>query len=383
MVRNAWYAGPTMLIVALAAMLAGCLSGAPGSVETSAPFEAYRFTDKEAETRRLSEQGAFGMTDTVCLIQCLVGEGSRSIDIAEILPVGVPLRLNVTVEHDEGYPSTAMLRSDGAMVADVHEDWRGNRQSLLTTVYLPEPEATLHVYIYPVFLVAGPDEGEWRMEAETSALVDHLPAAFPVAFEVADPEAPPRFEPADKTVPFLLWDPDDRFLGTFKTTNTSYIESIRTSGKSGEYVVFAPDSDDELRLVADSPGSAPSRLSLLETETIYHDWHTSTLDEGARWSFDLERVPIETGIAMRRQAMSFINYVSAEGALETPGGKTYPYEQNGASGGGGSPEPGLPRELFTLAPDDEGHAPGTYHASFVSNGHGYEATHFIWDYVRP
>ncbi len=382
MVRIEWTVAALFAIVMLGPVLAGCLS--QDTLETVAPGEHYRFTDRDVTETNLSVEGSFLIAEHGIPL-CLTRQEelyTTPVDLTEILPVDVPVLLNVTLRHLSQEPAdiTGWFEGEGAWTGETQRPIGGNPLRFTTTAYRPDEGAKLH------FIVAGdiPNtaaEHEWELTAQIYPLVKSIPSAFPVAFEVHEPDTPPFFDSLDrKNASFLLWAPDERFLGAFHTNRNAYAPAIQENGP-GHYVVYAPTSKNQLTIHAQEDTRA-QRLEALQIAETHGPLSDPALEEWEMWEFELEKVPLAAALAVRSKDPRVSSSASPHFRLETPLGSVleddgYSFQNTGVS----LDEQDL-RWTLVLEAGDPDLTTGRYEASWKSSGHWAEATHVILDYVR-
>lgn len=384
MVQNGWSFAVVVVFVLTTALVGGCID--PDPLQTTGPGEPghrYSFTEREVTETNLSAEGAFLIVEH-CIPLCWTGQEelyTTTVDLTDLLPVGVPVLLNVTLRQSSTEPSdiSGRLKSDGAWTRETEHEYGRTTYKVTTTAYLPHDGAKL------TFVISGffPDttiEHEWTLSAQAYPLAGSIPTAFPVAFKVPDAEKPPAFDSLDgKNVTLRLWGPDNEFLGKFNTKNENAADMIRYAGM-GEYVVFAPTAANQLTIETDPDTNTPP-LKALAVSTTIHDYHEARFDERVEWQFELEKVPLALAIGERKKENEIAATSEPRFWLETPTGSTLEGEGH-MSSSASTPANPLPQERLVLEGGHPDLATGGYTASWTSNGFGVEAAHIIRDYVR-
>lgn len=337
----------------------------------------YRFSDENLSALEMTATGAFSATEHCLPVSCFTGGDGHLeyVDLEEIVPVGIPVRIDVELESDAEITAGVIGRflSEGALWNVTPAQQSGSQGSIIAA--LPDGDAKLYYVIEGLFPNPGSDT-QWTLHAEATPLTERIPEGFVVGFEVDDPQRPPAITSTGFSVgTFMLWDPDDEYVGTYRTdSNTS--KPFHETGKSGEYVLFVPWGEDQLELESHAEAAAPALLRPLGMSRTMGDFHAPAPEAPAQWDFPVETTALAVGLLFYAENgyTHFEEYLH----LESPDGVVH----DGQLCGFCSSLIGRSENLLWFDASHTIVVPGTYQVHYENTGHGTEVADIVWDYER-
>lgn len=274
--------------------------GGPGANggDPAAQGERFRFTRDNITARQMTASGSFSPTQHCVPVNCFIGDDHlHPVDLEEILPVGIPVHVEVELTGDDDFfPSfvSGFFRSEGAMwnMTPLQGTYRG--ESLVTV--LPDHNAKLY-YVVEGTIPDLETETSWTLDVTATPILDHVPAGFPVGFQVDEPGTPPVIRSLGAGIAtFMLWNGDDEYLGTF--TTASNLTAAFEESDPGEFVLFSPWDGADLFI---GSAKADALMRVLDIELSTGDLQEPGPLDPAEWEFTLERMPLAVGLMLQTE----------------------------------------------------------------------------------
>ncbi len=339
--------------------------------------EAYGFATENMSALDMSASGSFSATEHCLPVNCFTDSDTHLhfVDLEEILPVGIPVLVEVELESNAEITAGVGGRflSEGALWNLTPVQQSSSQESVI--VARPTADAKLYYVVEGLFPNPGADT-EWTLHAQATPRSGNIPEGFVVGFQVDDPDRPPTFHSTRFTVgTFMLFDPDDEYLGTYRTDSNTSIP-FEESGKSGEYVLFVPWDEVALELKTHPEAASPPALRPLGISRTDGEFQASVPQSPVEWDFDVGPTALAVGIMIRAET----SYMATEERLylESPSGVLFDDSLCGfcINGLGASQNTLWWDATQTVV------VPGQYEARYQNNGYGTEVSEIVWDYER-
>lgn len=343
--------------------------------------------------------GSYTFLETCVPAGCFTGSFEQGLDLTEKLPVGVPAKVNVTLDYDENVGNNVNLdlETDGAEVYSLEtaEDFGSNTVWLDATVVRNREDGQVLVQSQVIY----PDDGDvsYTMRAEVGAHTTFVPEGVPTAVEVPGEADGFRmgFPTTEGSFDAMVWDPSDRFLGHYQVGNKpGDADEVRVElgpdNPPGEYVVLLSDVEPDVRHTHDAdephhhhqvrigPLNATPGLSLdpLEMELRFGGNKTVTSGESVEWQPRFPKAPMRAALIATPPTGVTVNPATLDGELRSPSGTLVDIRSDGFLLGFGG-------YLWASDVGAEALDDGRYHASFTNGGGTpLEVTHVVASYQR-
>lgn len=369
----------------------------PGTIET--PGSVYT-VDGPSVHETLVRNGSFQFYQTYYPAGFATGSYQEGLELTEHIPVGVPTRLNVTLDYDQDVFNfvDAALSAPGAEVYAVGSttDFDEGVVWLDATVARLDPDARVIVRAEGIL----PDDGssEYRLDVSIRGHTGIVQPWTPTRIQVP-PEADGfrlGFDDAQGSFQAMIWDPTDRFLG-HRTVSAdpgspdNVTVRLGPDRPSGDYAVLVKDVElpPDHTHTADTPHhhhgvvattlneTADARMEPLGMTYRYGANVTVGSGDTARWNPHASKAPIQAGmVASPSKSFVTVNPSTLSGSLRTAGDPVVAFSGDGFLLGFGG--------YAWISPiADENLDEGSYRATFTNDGGTtLKATHFFGFYER-
>lgn len=312
-------------LVLLAALLGGCLGGEEDPAlsdekdqdeskedegdkgqdeQTSWVLRPSRFALGEAFDEELRVEGSFEPQETGIGGGFFTGDFQARVDLSDLVPAGVPVRLDVSVQIDaEEVPLVGPTgRVDPLSNGTVwyERDWRSPEagQGELEGVVKRGEEGSVGLLLEAyVPGHAEPPDVHYVVEARARAVPDEVPDGVPVALMLEGNETVVFEAPGEGDSEVVVFSPDDEMVGRVRVLEEQ--EWTSPKGAAGEFVVMASHGSGSLRIVRQvEPGQDPEGLRALGFEQEQGDPVDVVPMETTSWSFEVDRVPLRVQVTL-------------------------------------------------------------------------------------
>lgn len=398
-------AAVALLVVAVA--LAGCVGSGGGSAD---PAEnASNATDPgspsptptgDASASRLTfagngtnatvwANGSFAAQDTCNAGGCPRGTQTKTTEITDSVPAGVPTAINLTLTwQKDAVPDWSEVSAWISASGGTFYEYRWNNPEpgrVEVDVLVVRPaDGTVTANVFGGRPQADADPNvPYTLRVDVAARPGVVPAGAPVELSLAPGQTVTAEAGGDEPAAFRVYGPDDAAVAYVASDNGTASWTVPSNLTAGSYVLANTWSSD---VALTSGGNGTLRALTIDYQVSEPSTYPAT--GSVQWKFDVSRDPIWVGIYVQNAWVQFVNAPSAmQGRINAT--VTLP----GGTSSGGSiectlcihslPFLGATFMAFGTARASPGLVGGTYQAELTADAAaGYEYGHIVAHYVR-
>ncbi len=349
--------------------------GAAGG--TVAP--AHHFAPGDPAVVTVDESGVFGLAEYCFPVSCLLGgeDGDHRVehDLSDDIPVGVPTTIELELTYDQEVMGGMMLsiEAEDAQVFHSWSNWDSGEAEVGMVLLRDDPGTTVAAVVHAS--TAGPPvETEWSLQGQIEADPIRLPSAVPVSIPFTGGTSGFVASAQEAESEFLVWDPQDVFLGRYGTEGGTH---TFTAESKGDHVVMAVEGSLLLNATGEDPQQGRLTALPVSWEPV-GDLQDLEPSGSTSWEFEVEDVPVAVGLRLIGDGL----YLNTNMDVEVSSPEGILFEAELICGLCLSVTDGAPvYEQWSSGPGDPAHVPGTYtvevelEAGAVLQGQAYLITY--------